>query len=144
MIASLLGVILALLSPPLAQASTRPVTFSATVGQPFSGVVGYFSSCDCTPQSATIDWGDFNAVAAGIGCTGKVAVTTDSSNYRGAQEVPGPPTADVSPDVGAETAEPVFVNAPAGDYHQLPGSPTVNRGTADALLGAFDFDASHA
>jgi Ca2+-binding RTX toxin-like protein len=37
-------------------------------------------------------------------------------------------------------AAPLFANAGAGDFHQLPGSPTIDAGTADSLLGATDLD----
>ena len=46
-----------------------------------------------------------------------------------------------APGTGAnQTAEPGFVNASAGDFHQLPGSPTRNAGTADPSIGTFDFE----
>ncbi len=42
---------------------------------------------------------------------------------------------------GGVTAPPVFANAAGGDYHQGPGSPTVNAGLATAtLLGTNDLD----
>ncbi len=36
--------------------------------------------------------------------------------------------------------DPVFANPSAGDYHQLPASPTIDAGTTDALVGSFDID----
>jgi Ca2+-binding RTX toxin-like protein len=35
---------------------------------------------------------------------------------------------------------PLFVDAAAGDFHQLAGSPTRNAGSPDPLTGALDFD----
>jgi Ca2+-binding RTX toxin-like protein len=39
-----------------------------------------------------------------------------------------------------KTSAPVFVNAAGGDYHQAPGSPTINAGLTDPSNGATDFD----
>jgi hypothetical protein len=39
-----------------------------------------------------------------------------------------------------QTALPLFVNAPAGDYHQAAGSPTIDGGSADLSSGITDFD----
>jgi hypothetical protein len=39
-----------------------------------------------------------------------------------------------------QTAAPLFVNAAAGDFHQAPGSPTIDAGTTDVLLGSLDID----
>jgi Kelch motif/Galactose oxidase, central domain len=38
------------------------------------------------------------------------------------------------------TTDPAFVNAAAGDYHQLASSPTVDAGTEDAQTGPSDID----
>jgi Ca2+-binding RTX toxin-like protein len=48
-------------------ANPQGATFSATVGQPFDGVVGHFSSSfsDLPNFSATIDWGDGSPPTAG-------------------------------------------------------------------------------
>jgi len=39
-----------------------------------------------------------------------------------------------------QTEEPVFVDAPGGDFHELPASPTVDAGALDEVSGAFDLD----
>lgn len=39
-----------------------------------------------------------------------------------------------------QTAPPLLADPAGGDFHQLAGSPTIDAGTSDALLGAFDLD----
>lgn len=41
---------------------------------------------------------------------------------------------------GNQTAPPLFVDAGAGNYREAPGSPTIDAGTGDLLLGALDPD----
>jgi hypothetical protein len=41
---------------------------------------------------------------------------------------------------GNQTAEPLFVNAAAGDLHEAAGSPTVDAGASDPLMGGLDLD----
>src|SRR5262249_29651982 len=46
----------------------------------------------------------------------------------------------VAPGAGNITGAPLFANAPAGDFHELAGSPTIDAGFPVAGLGANDFD----
>jgi hypothetical protein len=39
-----------------------------------------------------------------------------------------------------QNAAPLFANAAVGDFHQLAGSPTIDAGTTDSLLGTLDID----
>ena len=41
---------------------------------------------------------------------------------------------------GNQTAEPLFVNPLGGDFHQAPGSPTIDAGESAAGIGALDAD----
>jgi hypothetical protein len=43
---------------------------------------------------------------------------------------------------GNQTAEPLFVNPAAGDLHEAPGSPTIDAGASDPLMGGLDLDRS--
>jgi hypothetical protein len=38
-----------------------------------------------------------------------------------------------------QTAAPLFVNAAAGDFNEIPGSPTINAGVTSPANGAFDY-----
>ncbi|MBI4898138.1 MAG: hypothetical protein HY827_07205 [Actinobacteria bacterium] len=41
---------------------------------------------------------------------------------------------------GNQSAEPLLVNPAGEDFHQLAGSPTIDSGATDRLLGGLDFD----
>lgn len=67
-------------------------------------------------------------------------VVLDHSNYR-TREVVGANASVTAPGSGAnQTAAPLLVNAAAGDFHQLPASPTRNAGAAVTGLGSLDID----
>jgi hypothetical protein len=90
-----------------------------------------------------------NTIARGVAADVAITACTDSSkktatlnisssNYR-AGKVSNAGT--FNDQGGNQTAvEPGFVNAVAGDFHQVPTSPTIDAGTSDPLLGAADFD----
>lgn len=58
-----------------------------------------------------------------------------STNGGPGTEIPAAPGAGDN-----QTAEPVFVNAASGDFHQVLGSPTIDAGTGGLGLGTLDFD----
>lgn len=65
-------------------------------------------------------------------------INLGNSNYRSATASGDSKVMDLG---GNQTdVEPLFANSSAGDYHQLPASPTIDAGTADSLLGSFDVD----
>jgi Ca2+-binding RTX toxin-like protein len=61
------------------------------------------------------------------------------SNYR-ADRVGGTGNIDFDRGGNQTNVDPVFANPSAGDYHQLPTSPTIDAGIIDSLLGSFDVD----
>jgi hypothetical protein len=66
------------------------------------------------------------------------------SNYRGGKVQENPPDGRVADGGGNQTnVDPLFVAAAAFDYHQLPGSPTIDAGVVDPLLGRTDIDPQH-
>ena len=71
---------------------------------------------------------------------GTTTVTLANSNYSNEVEVGG--AAITNPGSGTnQMASPIFTNALAGDFHQAPGSPTINAGSAAvSSLGTIDVD----
>jgi hypothetical protein len=65
-----------------------------------------------------------------------VTVNLTSSNYDSESELSGGQVTDPGTN-GNQTATPLLA---ADGYHQLLSSPTINGGTADALIGALDVD----
>jgi hypothetical protein len=89
-----------------------------------------------------------NVVARGTGSdlavqglSGEPAsLTIGHSNYRPGEVSQNPPHGTVNDGGNNQSAEPLFVNGPSGDFHQVAGSPTVDAGTTDVRTGAADFD----
>jgi hypothetical protein len=68
-------------------------------------------------------------------------ITVSNSNYRAGSVVQTGPGGSVVDAGGNQTAaEPLFVNAAGGDYHELLGSPTIDGGTIDVFTGPLDLD----
>ena len=98
-----------------------------------------------TAQSANlrnvIARGAANGIFVDDDAPGGGALTMDVaySNFSGI-------ASDGSPDItlaigpGTQTQAPLFANAAAGDFRQLPGSATIDKGTLDGLVGATDFE----
>jgi hypothetical protein len=89
-----------------------------------------------------------NVIAAGSGTAPDVAafdngtsvtINLEHSNYD--TENQGTGTTITDPGSGTnQIAAPQFSNPAAGDFHQAPGSPTIDAGTGDPLLGSLDID----
>lgn len=77
---------------------------------------------------------DVRAQAAG----GATTVTLDHSNYERRDAQAGTSITDPATNSN-QTAAPLFANAAAGDFHQAPGSPTIDAGAA-APASALDVD----
>jgi hypothetical protein len=104
---------------------------NVTVMAPGSGATGVF--CEVRNGQARI----VNTIVRGdaVDITTSRTVghcTATTSNFRPAVS-PG-----LTSGAGNQSAEPRFVDAPAGDYRPVPGSPTIDAGQADALLGTAD------
>lgn len=81
------------------------------------------------------------AAAAGAcpagGCVGNVEL--DYSNWDSLMDCPGC-ASSLPGSAHNETAAPLLVDSGAGDFHQRPGSPTIDAGVDDAANGATDAD----
>jgi hypothetical protein len=86
-----------------------------------------------------------NVIASGLSDVFAVAgagdtLTVDlvSSNY---ESISGEPTVVTPPGTnGNQTEAPIFVDAPADDFHQAADSPTIDAGSNAPALSAFDID----
>ncbi|MGZ5337006.1 MAG: choice-of-anchor Q domain-containing protein, partial [Solirubrobacterales bacterium] len=79
---------------------------------------------------------DIDAVGAAMN---DITVNVDHSNY--VTSIPPPASANaVINDIGGnQNSTPLFANAATGDYTQLAGSPTIDKGAAVGGLGPLDF-----
>ncbi len=83
---------------------------------------------------------DVRAVTTDSGASS--SITLDHSNYETIDSDGVPGNENVT-DPGSGTNQispPLFANAAAGNFHQLAGSPTIDRGANDFLNGAEDID----
>jgi hypothetical protein len=69
----------------------------------------------------------------GLEGPGKIVVS--SSNFNLVKEEPG---TTITQGAGNQTVPPLFVDVANGDYREAAGSPTVDAGVADPLLGPLD------
>jgi hypothetical protein len=124
-------------------AAMRNVTAIAST----AGGQGVLSSADFGP-SQVVTLHNVIARGAGQGIDAEdngaapepddIDVTVTNSNYSSVSEAP--PEAEVVEGPGNQTGPPLFANEATGDFHQLAGSPTIDAGAVDPLLGAVDID----
>ena len=115
-----------------------------------STVMGASSSSEVTIDGAnlimhSIDPEQFNGadLAVDVNVGGSASISLTHSNYATVNAglsastnfTYTPPGTN-----GNQTAPPLFVNAATGDVHELAGSPTIDAGIADSLIGATDLE----
>ena len=89
-----------------------------------------------------------NVIASGVAADVRVdavapsttTVTLASSNYATVVDASASATATAPGTAGNQTAEPLLAAPTGGFFTQLAGSPTIDAGTTDSLLGATDID----
>jgi hypothetical protein len=81
-----------------------------------------------------ISYGEAESLAA----SGQSHIVFHSSNYDAPLQLNGPATATAPGTDGNQTAAPMFVNAPGGDFEEAPGSPTIDAGATEAANGETD------
>jgi hypothetical protein len=84
----------------------------------------------------SIAQGDKTDLLAMGGFEGPSEIVVAHSNF---DAMAGESGGKVTTGAGNQTAAPLFVMAAGGDYHEAPGSPTIDAGVADQL-GALDLD----
>jgi hypothetical protein len=129
------------LNTPLT-ARLRNVTAVATGTGP--AAVGVLASKGAGAASLTVDAknviaiGQVDASAHALS-DGTSTLALEYSNYDTQSETGGSTVTD--PGTGTnQSAAPLLANPAGGDYHQLPGSPTIDAGGSVDLLGALDFE----
>lgn len=86
--------------------------------------------------------GDVRAIASGAGSTTTIELSNSNYSARSESQSAGG-SASVTPAAGSatnQTSPPLLNNTATGDFHQLPGSPTIDAGADAAENGATDFD----
>jgi hypothetical protein len=82
---------------------------------------------------------DVSSTTVGAGFP-ETAVTLTHSNFGTVGEEQPRARATAPRSATDQTAMPLFASAAAGDFHELPGSPTIDGGLADSQTGPLDLD----
>jgi hypothetical protein len=78
-------------------------------------------------------------IATSRGTGGSVAFNLDHSNYGTISQGAGTTITPAGSGTN-QTAAPLFANSAAGDFHQVPTSPTIDHGADNPLSGTTDFE----
>jgi hypothetical protein len=109
-------------------------------------------SADCFDGEYSTDMTVRNTILRGaapsvstwaFGSSAHATIDIDYSSYHGPVRDPAGTTTNVlqgTHNQDAATTPPAFVDAAAGDYHEAPGSPTIDAGVDDAANGTSDVD----
>lgn len=120
----------------------RNVTAVATGSASFGIRLGAFNGADLTLAGRNVIFGGTTDTSAEAGITASTSATISltSSNFDTVTEGAGLVTTTAAGSGTNQVEPPAFANAALGDFHQLSGSPTIDRGSIDAALGSVDID----
>ena len=121
----------------------RNVTATSTVMGASGGTNVTIDAANLIMHS--IDSSQFNgadlAVDVSAGASASIALTHSSYASVDTASSSGTNFSYTAPGTnGNQTAPPLFVNSAAGNLHELAGSPTIDAGIADPLMGATDLE----
>lgn len=134
-----LGLFLFSSEPGPAHVEVRNVTANGTYFGSTSGAEVTVSAVNLLSQGQ----GEVKDLSIGVNTGSSGSITLSHSNYSTVDTTPSAGTnySYTQPGTNAnQTAEPLFVNAASGDVRQQPGSPTIDAGASDPLIGALDLD----
>jgi hypothetical protein len=81
---------------------------------------------------------DIRATGFAAGCPATLSISFSNFRAEGVSDSDG---TIIMGRANQTSVDPLFVNAAAGDFHQMPTSPTIDAGTSrDPLMGATDID----
>jgi len=127
---------------PIAVAATIRNVTAVGGGYGLEAAAGQAVAYEINVRNSILSGGVADVAAFTGAADATSAVDVNFSNYASvARDGVGTESVDAPGSAANQTDPPLFVNAPGGDFHQLPTSPTVNAGNAGvAGLGSADID----
>ena len=119
------------------------VSFARLAGAGSSGIfmqTGFGANVTLDARNVIARGAQYDVFAEVNPPPGTAVVNLTTSNYATTQTSGASASITPAGTNGNQTAAPVFANATAGDFHELAGSPTVDAGSVDSLIGAADLD----